>query len=531
MNGQLALILHGHLPFVRHPEHERPLEEDWLHEAVAECYLPLLWVLEGWSRDALPAKISLTLTPTLCSMLGDPLLRERTHRYLLGRQALAEREVERAALEPERAAVATFYLERFTRLLKDWEGCGGGLLARFAALQRSGHLELLTCAATHGILPLIAAHPPSLRGQIATAVEQHHSWFGRKPSGIWLPECAYSPAVEPALAEAGLRWFVLDSHGVTHAKPQPLFSTFAPVVTPAGLAAFGRDMESSMQVWSRDVGYPGDPRYRDFHSDIAFDLELDYIHPHLPAPPHRTFTGLKYHRVGAKDGSKELYRRAGALEAAKTHAAHFVGQRRAQLASAAALMGREPIVVAPYDAELFGHWWFEGPEFLDELIRQGCAAGLAFTTPGAFLAQHPTHQQAAPSPSSWGEGGHLKVWMNHGNHWIWNHLVVAMERMTALVESLPNPTALECRALRQAARELLLAQASDWPFMLKCGASPEYAADRVRVHLLRFIALHEQLSSTAVDAAWLEGIEGVDNLFPEVNPDHWRHRPALAPTA
>jgi 1,4-alpha-glucan branching enzyme len=186
-------------------------------------------------------------------------------------------------------------------------------------------------------------------------------------------------------------------------------------------------------------------------------------------------------------------------------------------------MDRPPLVLSPYDAELFGHWWYEGPEFLDYVVRKAYYDQKVFTliTPEDYLGLLPTNQVARPGASSWGEEGYWRVWLNETNEWIYPHLSIAQERMTQLARRFPNPNPLQHRALRQAGRELLLAQSSDWPFILRTGTSPEYARKRVKDHLLRFIALHDQLTSTSIDAKWLGEIEQVDNLFPEINYRYW----------
>jgi 1,4-alpha-glucan branching enzyme len=191
------------------------------------------------------------------------------------------------------------------------------------------------------------------------------------------------------------------------------------------------------------------------------------------------------------------------------------------------IMDRPPLVLSPYDAELFGHWWYEGPEFLDYFVRKATYDQhvLALTTPMDYLRRQPTQQVCRPSASSWGEEGYWKVWLNETNEWIYPHLRVAQERMTALADRYPKPAALARRALNQAGRELLLAQASDWPFILRTGTSPGYARKRVKDHLLRFIALHEQLTATRVDEKWLSQIESMDNLFPELDYRYWGSGP------
>jgi 1,4-alpha-glucan branching enzyme len=523
LHGYLSLVLHAHMPFVRHPEHETFLEENWLYEVITESYLPLWQLLERWGNDRIHAPLTLTLTPTLCAMLRDPLLKQRYARYLDQLIDLAEKETHRTLWERPLQELALFYHDRLRTLRTTYQRCQGDLIGAFRQAQDAGLLEIITSAATHAVLPLLARHPPSLRAQVRIGCDQYRACFGRDPRGIWLPECAYDPQIEPALAEANLRWFITDTHGLLHARPKPRFGIFAPILTDQGLAAFGRDFASARQVWSRDEGYPGDPHYRDFYRDIGFDLDLDYLQPFLAAAGRRSFTGIKYFAITGKGAAKVVYSREAALGRVDTHAAHFLAARAEQLQRAAELLQRPPIVVAPYDAELFGHWWFEGPEFLDRLVRRLAAGqqGVALVTPSEYLQRHASQQLAAPAASSWGQGGYWRQWLEEANQWLYPHLLVAQERMTELANRAPAAE-LETRALRQAGRELLLAQASDWPFILHTGTSPDYARQRLESHLLRFTKLYEQLVRGEIDLEWLSQIEARDNLFTDLDYTYWK---------
>jgi 1,4-alpha-glucan branching enzyme len=523
MQGYLALILHAHLPFVRHPEYEKFLEENWFFEAVTESYVPLLQVMDGWLRDGLDTRLTLTLSPTLCSMLLDPLLQDRYERHLNSLVELAEREVHRTCFDHACNRLAQTYRRRFETVRKIYLACRRDLVGAFRRFQDLGKLEIITSAATHALLPLLANHPPSLRAQILVARDHYRSCFGREPCGIWLPECGYVEGIENVLREANIRWFITDTHGILNARPRPRYGVFAPVFTPSGVAAFGRDLDSATQVWSRNEGYPGDPRYRDFYRDIGFDLDFEYVKPCLPSLEHRGFTGIKYHRITGDTPDKQVYDCAEALRAAEEHAGHFLNARIGQIQRLASAMQRPPLVVSPYDAELFGHWWYEGPEFLDFFIRKAVYDQKTFvpTTPHEYLRQNPTQQVAMPSASSWGDGGYWRIWLDDTNGWIYPHLYVAQQRMTQLARRFPKADSLQLRALKQAGRELLLAQASDWPFILRTGTAPAYARKRIKEHLLRFSALHEQLTRATVDERWLRNIEWLDNIFPIVDYKYW----------
>lgn len=523
MQGYLSLVLHAHLPFVRHPEAETFLEENWLYEAITETYIPLLEVMERWVRDGMDTRLTLTLSPTLCSMLLDPLLRERYRRYLDGLIDLAEKETHRTLWDPALNPLAHMYFERLQSVRATYLGHESNLVDAFRALQDLGKLEIITCAATHAVLPLLANHPASVRAQILVARDHYRQCFGCDPRGCWLPECAYAEGVDEALREAGIQWFIVDTHGILYATPRPRYGVFSPLLLPSGVAAFGRDLDSARQVWSRNEGYPGDPRYRDFYRDIGFDLDYEYLRIHMPAPPHRSFTGIKYYSITGSGSSKRPYDRKAAVQAAADHAGHFLGARIDQVLKLSAVMDRPPHLVTPYDAELFGHWWYEGPEFLDFVVRKLVydQRVIALATPSDYLRENPTLQLGNPSPSSWGEEGYWKVWLNETNAWIYQHLVVAQDRMSELARRFPSSSGLDERALKQAARELLLAQSSDWPFILRTETSPDYARDRVTAHLLRFQKIYEQLCSGRIDESWLKQIEGMDNLFPDVNYRYW----------
>lgn len=528
--GQLALVLHAHLPFVRHPEHDDFLEECWLFEAVVETYLPLLEVFDRLAREGVPFALTMTLTPTLCAMLRDPLLQSRTQRYLDRAVELAEREIGRTALldDPRPHETAIFYQNRFDALRTQYhDRWHGDLVGAFRSFQDSGQLEIITCAATHGFLPLMAEQAGAVRAQIQIGCADYERLFGRPPRGIWLPECAYFAGLDGELAKAELRWFILDTHGLLYGRPRPRAAMYAPGYTPAGPAVFARDREASRQVWSAEVGYPGDPRYRDFYRDIGFDLPVERLTPLIPEGAPRRFTGLKYHRVtdrGVPLPQKDLYRRADAVEAARSHAAHFLESRVQQLAPLGEALGRPPILVVPFDAELFGHWWYEGPEFLEHFFRAaaGSDSGLQLTTPSRYLAENPTQQLIEPSPSSWGQNGYSEVWLQPRNAWIYRHLRAAADRMTALAREQAakgGDDALVERTLRQMARELLLAQSSDWAFLMKTGTASEYAERRTRSHLSRFNRLHESIERGQVDVVELERCEARDNLFADLD---WR---------
>jgi 1,4-alpha-glucan branching enzyme len=405
-------------------------------------------------------------------------------------------------------------------------------------LAQTGALEIIASAATHGLLPIVQQQSrQAARAQVLIGRDMHVDVFGAEPAGFWLPECGYAPGLECTLQEANLRWFVLDAHGLLFAKPRPCRSIYAPYYTPAGPAAFARDPHAGRQVWSANEGYPGDPVYREFYRDIGFDLPTEHLGS--IARGTRKFSGVKYHRITGPGNEKQLYDRTAAANAAVKHAIHFLEQRREQILGIGEL-GFTPIIIAPFDAELFGHWWFEGPIFLEQFIR--CTAKqpeLRLTTPSEYLAEHPTQQIVKPAASTWGENGHLAVWLDPSNAWIYAQLKAALQKMSKLARKYaleiaaqplgspgtvfagdPPAPQFADRVLKQLARELLLAQSSDWAFLMKTRTAREYATQRTIDHLARFNRLHDQFVATMINEEFLRDCEWRDNIFPNVN---WRY--------
>jgi 1,4-alpha-glucan branching enzyme len=518
-SGYLALVLHAHLPFVRHPEDDDFLEEDWLYEALTESYIPLLWTMEGLVADDVEFRLTMSLSPTLVAMLNDEMLRQRYERRLNRLCELAEKEVERTRHLPDFHDNALFYRDRFRAAREDYrDRWQRDLVGAFARLQTAGKLEILATAATHGFLPLLRANPAAVRAQVLLGARDYAETFGREARGVWLPECGFYPGLDALLKEAGLRYFFVESDGIEHASHRAKFGVHAPLYCPSGVAAFGRDPEASRQVWSSSEGYPGDADYREFYRDIGHDLDFDYIKPYLHRDGRRVNTGVKYHRVTGRTDCKEPYVRQRALDKAAQHAAHFAESRRRQVEELRAAMGRKPLVVAPYDAELFGHWWFEGPVWLNYLCRQiATGNSLKLVAAPEYLAEYPVNQVATPGASSWGYKGHNEVWLNASNDWIYRHLHAAADHMAELAEQFPTADGLARRALNQATRELLLAQSSDWAFIMTRGSMAPYAVRRTKEHLLHFRQLYGMLKESRVNESWLGELEARDNIFPKLD--------------
>ena len=370
-SGYLCLILHAHLPYVRHPEHVFALEEHWLYEAITETYVPLLKMMERLVEDRIDFRLTFSMSPTLLSMLRDPLLQSRYLNRLDSLIELAREEMKRTAKDPDLHRLAVMYWDRFVQIRDAFAGdYHKDLVEGFNRLMNLGRIEIVVSAATHAYLPLLSIVPSAVREQIGVGIRHYEEVFGSKPRGFWLPECGYYPGVEEILKGFGIDFAVLETHGITRADPRPKYSVYAPVCCPCGMAVLGRDPESSRQVWSCTEGYPGDYDYREFYRDVAYDLDLDYVGPYVHPDGIRLDTGIKYYRITGKGNTKKVYRPFRAEGKADGHAGNFVFNRENQIEYLASVMDRKPLVVAPYDAELFGHWWYEGPLWLERLIRK-----------------------------------------------------------------------------------------------------------------------------------------------------------------
>jgi 1,4-alpha-glucan branching enzyme len=379
------------------------------------------------------------------------------------------------------------------------------LIGAFRALEAAGRIEIIGSAATHGYLPLLA-RDESIRLQLAVGVSEHRRIFGRSPTGCWLPECAYRPrgpwepwpsaprtgirrGIEEHLADAGFQFFFVDAHLAAAGRPlglsgdpagdptihapaspaipvEPLRSPYrAYRVAHGPVAAYVRDPRASMQVWSRFEGYPGDEWYLEFHK-------------------MRWPGGLKLWRVsgpGVDLGQKQPYNPEAAAGRARAHSEHFA-QLLAGI-SAGQSQNREGVVVAPFDTELFGHWWFEGPEFLGDTYRALARQPQAIhpTTGSRHLKEHPPRAAIRLPWGSWGANGDSSMWLSEQTAWTWERLWPLEQSFWDVApNALASPSARP--VLAQAARELLLAQSSDWQFIISTGAAADYAERRFREH-------------------------------------------------
>ncbi len=516
--GILNLVLHAHLPYVRHVEYEEYLEERWLFEAIVETYLPLLEVFENLNRDKIDFYLTMSITPPLAEMLSDPLLQSRFERYLDKLIDLSYKELKRTKIEDERFYnLAIFYKERFEKQKKLFEQYDKNVLNGFKKFLDLGNLEIITCNATHGFLPFMVDKPENLNAQIKIGKTSYEHTFSKSPFGIWIAENAYYYGIDNVLSTENFAYFFMNSNGVLFGKPRPRYGLYRPICTPEGVFVFGRDVESSEQVWSAESGYPGDFAYREFYRDIGYDREIDYIKPYIDPSGVRVFTGIKYYRITGKVdlGKKDIYGYKIAKSIAERHARDFVDKKIKQVLKLTKNYGDfNPVITAPFDAELFGHWWFEGPWFIEDLFRELSKQDIIIPMkPMDILNSFDMIQIVSPTPSSWGSNGYYEVWMNGKVDWIYPHLDEMSSKMISLANRYEDVDEISKRVLNQMARELLLAQSSDWAFLITVGTAVDYSKRRTKTHIKRFWDLYNMFINGKIALSYLEEIENKDNIF------------------
>ena len=521
VKGYVSFVLHAHLPYIHHPESEDYLEEEWLFEAISETYIPLLLNYQKLVDEKIDFRITMTLTPCLLEMFNNELLQKRYIKYLKKHIELAKKEVQRTKNDKRLNKLSKYYLDRYTNdlhVFKDVYKCN--LITAFKEFQDLGVLEIITCGATHGYFPILYVNEKTVRAQIGVGVQTYEKYFGRKPRGIWLPECGYVPECEKYLKEFGIEYIITETHGVLYADPTPIYGTFAPIVSPNNIVAFARDVESSRQVWSSINGYPGDYNYREFYRDIGYDADYEYIKPYIAHNGVRVHTGIKYYRITGDTYDKDYYDLQWAKDSAEKQAGHFLDCRTKQIENLASYMDKPPIILCPYDAELYGHWWYEGPDWLYILFKKIYydECNFKLITPSEYIDRYPEIQVATPCRSSWGANGYSEVWLNPTNDYVHRHLHKAGDRMCELANIFPNvENGLTKRALNQSARELLLAQTSCWLFIITNGTMDDYARKRIKDHIGRFTKLYYQIKDNQIDEEFLKDIEEKDDIFKDID--------------
>jgi 1,4-alpha-glucan branching enzyme len=502
--GCFLLLLHAHLPWVYEPAYERFLEEYWFFEAMNETYLPLLVMLRRLRDKGIRYRVAVSFSPTLIAMMEHGDLLGRFRSFLDSLQDLAKDECAHWANDPMRSKITQHYKWLFAERRAAFDSCGGYILNGFAELANQGHVELLTAAATHPFLPNLQGFPLLTSELVCKGLDVMHYRTGARPAGIWLPESGYYPGLENTLANCGVHYFQVETHGLLHASPKPAYGILSPVFTEAGVAAFGRHPQTGRAVWSADQGYPGDPAYREFYRDVGWDAETDHVRRVLPPDGARISTGLKYYAITDRKrplDQRALYDPDRAMARVRVHAKHFVSLLEREARKSAPKMKVAPAFFSPYDAELYGHWWFEGIAFLEEVFSLLAKSSLVEAeTPSGYLVRNPVQQVATPNMSSWGDRGFSQVWVNQFTEWAYPHQLAAAERYERMLRERWH---LSDEAWRWLRTEMFLAVSSDFPFMISTGTYGEYAARRLREHLHLFHHLASCVER-GEDIGWFE---------------------------
>ena len=526
--GAFTFVLHSHLPYCRNAG-LWPHGEEWLHEAALGTYIPLLDALYDLRAEGCIFSLTLGFTPILVEQLADSLVIDHMGGFIEDKIHRAQADVERfdRGGEGQLKYLAQFYLDRYSRVLKSFnERFGRNIISAFKQLQDEGYVEIATGAATHAYLPLLE-RDSSIYGQLqlGKAIHEHH--FGVSPFSIWLPECGYRPAyyagsqggsyvkpgLESFLAQLGIGCFFAETHTVEggapvgkareevvgpytgisrrYVMPSAQYAqatertTYLPYwVRPQEVAVVGRNDRTGMQVWSAEWGYPGDYHYREFHRKDGV-------------------SGLQYWRVTGSQADlaeKEYYDPYWAAERVAEHSSHYAHLVEDLLVNFYQQGGKYGLVAAAYDTELFGHWWFEGVDWLKQVLERLSQSELVeLTTAGEFIRRHPPEDVLAIPESSWGTGGGHFMWQNADTDWMWPIIHSAELRMEELVARYPQADGAMKEILDQSARELMLLQSSDWPFLITTGQAAAYAKNRFLEHVKRFQQLADIAELGQVD--------------------------------
>lgn len=565
MKGYFTFVLHSHLPYVIN-HGEWPHGMDWLYEAAAETYVPLLKELDGLVNDGISPDITIGITPILAEQLASEKFKDGFIHYLYKKVGAAqENKLEFAKLGHENLERLAIMWENFYSEIKEifHSGYERDIISKFRALQDSGQMEIITCAATHGYFPLLGTDE-SIDAQIHVGKETYRKHFGRDPKGIWLPECAYRPSyewsspvkdypkkfirggIEEFLFKYDIDYFIVDkslimggeSKGVyidrfdslkqlwrqfeKNWKPldideeRSIYENYLVSSTGTSRAAvvYGRHEKSALQVWSGEWGYPGDGRYLDFHKK------------HYPG-------GHRYWKVTSAKADladKMEYYPDDIEDALENQANHFAGILHKYVNENYEKTGKKGILVAPFDTELFGHWWFEGPRWIGKVLRKmNKSEDVKIITISAHLSENRPQKVISLPEGSWGQGGFHYIWLNEWTEWTWKHIYAAEDKLVELADKYHDTSdAIIKRILNQMARELLLLESSDWQFLISTWSARDYAESRLAVHDEHIKKINEILESYIKNGKLLEEednylakIENVDNVFDNINFNYW----------
>jgi 1,4-alpha-glucan branching enzyme len=524
--GYFGLVLHGHIPWCK-KSGTWPAGEEWLLEAINETYIPFLNILRELKENGIKTAVTVNITPILAEQLADEYMKQRFTEYMEGLIARCKAAIIRFNNNHPQKRITEYYLNKFEHVLDTYyHNYYRDILGTFKWLQSEKMIELITSAATHGFLPLLESDS-GIFSQIETAVDTHKQYFDQEPRGLWLPECAYRPkeyrdgkireSIDYWLHNSGIQYFFVDSHGIINAEmiesknPIGLTTNFGYKLN-TGVCVFGRNQYTSRQVWDLNIGYPGNEYYREFHKK---DPE----------------SGLNCWRITGKDvknENKQLYEVEKAKEQVQKHAKHFISLLSKEAEEFHTKHQRRGIIVSPYDFELYGHWWMEGIDWLknvfESLAHNEIISMITFSD---YIARYKEQFSSIQmKESSWGEGGHFQVWKNPEHGWIWPYINSSIKQLEEILKGNVKLREFEQRVLKQAARELLLMEGSDWPFLLHTRQAKEYANQRFHHHHQRFNRLiwaaKDLQDRKRISPQDLSEIESIDSCFQDLNIDYFR---------
>lgn len=512
------IILQAHLPYVKHTEYPRFLEEDWLFESMNESYIPLLRVFQKLSNENVGFKITMCFSPTLITMLTSEELQQRFLNYMDLHIELGEKEIERTKVaEPEAHKMAIYYYEKSVKNLEIFKYYNNNILEGYKELALQGKIELITTAATHCFLPLYRDFDSAIDAQISVGLDTFFKAFGFRSKGFWLPECGYYPGLEKHLEKFDIEWCQLPTHSIVTAKNKVNSYGYSPVnIGESKVKGFVRDWNLTNLVWSNTYGYPCDSDYREFYRDIGYDLPLDYIGSYIHEPEVRVFTGYKYRAITGKSENKKYYDLDIALSKVDLHSDNMLYHIQRKGYMIEPMLENSPVYNLCFDAELFGHRWFEGILFLEQLLRKSEKIDNIFLSTPSLVARKAVEcENIFPNTCSWLYGGCADTLLDGSNSWIYKHTTKAITRMQELANRFPNQTSLRARFLNQAGREVLLAMASDWPYIMHDRTSSDYARNRIENHIGSFNLAYTNMCKNAVNTEWLINAEKRNSIFPD----------------
>jgi 1,4-alpha-glucan branching enzyme len=515
----ISLVIETHIPFVRDYNKDDDLsqsgEEGRFFDYVTDTFIPLLEVLERLENNHVPFCLALAVSPILCYMLNDDLLQRKYLNYIDKQIEFGRQELERTAGQSKLNKLAQYYYNKIVdRRIAFTERYEKNLLKAVDFYRRRGKVEILASCATHAFLPFISHNPESLQAQMEIPVPCYRRYFGGSPHGFWLPELGWTSAIEPYLRSYNYSYTIVDSHGILFGSPQPEKGCFFPVKTPNGTFILGRDFYSVQEINKMAAN----ELYRNNDRDVGYELPPDTISQFLSSEGERRRTGYKYWSRGG-DGNN-IYNPQTASVLIEQHARQLLESTVSRLEEASNYMEETPLCLYTYNAGSPCCYWYEFPQFIEALFRISSGyRNLQFLTPSEYIFKQELSsiQIIAPEFSSCGVNGYAETWLDVSNDWIYRHLARAMERMTELAERFPDDTGIKEHALNQAAREIIIAQSSDWPSMLYRQDSTEYARNQVENALRNFTTIYEALGSNYISTEWLTTLERRHNIFPNIN--------------